>query len=187
VMRLVPDALVHAALGEYGLYFVYSLDLTTAAPVDDDRYTLRTVGRQDLACANDTGMRDQAWYDGDGAYGFGLYDGTELLAVQWFWYGVRYASRNFWPLNEREAKSVQLYTVPYARGRGLATLLKRRSALVMRDLGYVRLYSRIWHSHLSSIAVSERAGWRRIALVAELQPFGLGRPRRVILRRFTAT
>ena len=186
-MRLVPDALVHAALGEYGLYFVYSLDLTTAAPVDDDRYILRTVGRHDLACANDTGMRDQAWYDGDGAYGFGLYDGTELLAVQWYWYGVRYASRNFWPLNEREAKSVQLYTVPYARGRGLATLLKRRSALAMRDLGYVRLYSRIWHSHRSSIAVNERAGWQRIALVAEFQPFGLGRPRRVILRRFAAT
>lgn len=186
-MRLVPDALVHAALGEYGLYFVYSLDLTTAAPVDDDRYTLRTVGRHDLACANDTGMRDQAWYDGEGTYGFGLFDGTELLAVQWYWYGVRYATRNFWPLNEREAKSVQLYTVPYARGRGLATLLKRRSALVMRDLGYVRLYSRIWHSHLSSIAVSERAGWQRIALVVEVQPFGLGRPRRVILRRFAAT
>lgn len=154
------------------LYWVCHLDLREQPP--DIQHapagvTLVEVTPEDVAAAADALVADQDWYGGKDALGYGAFRDQKLVGLQWIWFGDRYREqRGFWPLDAGEAKSVQLVTVPRERGSGIATALKAYSARDLRRRGFSGLYSRIWWNNTSSLRVSAKAGWRRVALVAML-------------------
>jgi GNAT superfamily N-acetyltransferase len=164
---------------EAGLYWVCFLDLRGQPPgkaLAPSGVELREVTAEEVACASDALMADQDWYGGKEALGYGAFRDQELVGLQWIWFGDRYREqRGFWPLDAGEAKSVQLVTVPRERGSGIATALKAYSASDLRARGFTGLYSRIWWNNESSLRVSAKSGWRRVALVAILGHRGRGR------------
>jgi RimJ/RimL family protein N-acetyltransferase len=164
--------------------FMLPLDGFADRSVLPEGYRFEEVTSKDVATAAEEPIRRESWYGGEDALGFGVYRGTELVCIQWVWYGERYRTkRNFWPLEQGEAKSVQLVTIPSERGKGLATQVKVFSACRLQERGFSRIYSRIWWNNYPAIRVSRKAGWREIATVFELRIPGRSRPWRLVLRR----
>lgn len=123
--------------------------------------TFRTADPAWVAADEEATIRDTAWCGGDNALGFALLRNDRIVSLQWFWFGARLKEAAFWTFEPDAAASVQLITVPAARGQGLATFLKQLSAARMRAMGFSKLYSRIWWTHAPSLRVSEKAGWTR--------------------------
>jgi len=165
-------ALIRALGIEYCCFRVFSLDLDSlpdSTPLPSG-YRCAEVTGDEVRAAKEPAIRNEAWYGGEDSLGFGVFFGSELVALQWVWFGDGYRRRrNFWLLEQNEAKSVELVTALEHRGLGLATSLKQFSARQLAAKGFVRVYSRIWWNNLPSIRVSEKAGWKAIALVVELK------------------
>jgi hypothetical protein len=180
--------LARMLLGDYQIYRIYELDLSLAPQVDltglaNEGYECCEVSQEEVLAALDDDVRSRAFYGGEGTLGFAIRAGREIVCLQWYWFGDRYRQRrNFWPLQDGEAKSIELFSVAAHRGKGLATALKGYSALEMRKRGFRKLFSRIWHTHTASRRVSEKAGWRNIALVAEIYPLGMPKKVRFVRR-----
>lgn len=173
-----------AIFGDYAIYYVYGISQDvpfTSAPRGRD-CSFSALGRDELATSSELLIREQAGYLGPEATAYGCAQEGDIVATCHYWYGDRYRTRNFWPLAEDEAKLVQIVTAPRARGQGIATALIAHSTNEMFRLGFKRLYARIWHSNGPSLSAFERAGWRRVALVIEITPFGRRRPSRLRLR-----
>jgi RimJ/RimL family protein N-acetyltransferase len=175
--------LARAVLGDYSLYRIYALEpaSTDAAPGSLD---LREV--TDMAVLSNARfdeIRALENYRGDDATCFAVFEEDTPVAACWFWFGDTYKQRNFWPLQVRHAKLVQITTALPYRGKGYAPMLLAFAAAEMKQRGFEKLYARIWHSNAPSIAAFEKAGWRYVAFVAELYPFGKTRPWRVVRRR----
>jgi len=175
--RIVKSGL-RLLLGDYERYEIYALSLTGLAlwdlsPWTEQGFEFRTLEADDLTSSPHADIRVRAFYGGAGADGFGVFKDGELISLQWYWHGDRYRQRNFWPLKDGEAKSVELFTLDSYRGQGLATALKAYSAHEMQSRGYTRLISRIWHSNRPSRRVSEKLGWTNIAQVTVIYPFGI--------------
>ena len=186
--KSVAKAVLRQLFGDYCYFKIFAYDLEVqhlACPDLQQPYGFAEIDEEDILRADEELIREQASYAGAEAWGFGIYRDDRLVCVQWLWYGERYKTRNFWPLQEDEAKSVQLVTVPSEQGKGLATKLKQFSARRLREHGFTHLYSRIWWNNYASIRVSEKAGWRHIATVIELYPFGKSRPWRLVQRKRT--
>lgn len=165
--------LVRAIVGDYGIYRIFAVDLPQPQHALPPGVVIRPIDATDLEQSDDPELRARAWYGGAEAQGFGLYADGELAAIQWYWWGSRYRERrNSWPLDDRSAKSVELYTRPEYRGRGFAALLKLHSGDAMAMRGFTKLFSRIWYSNRPSIRVSEKTGWRRVGTYIELFPLG---------------
>ena len=184
-MKRLIKLCTNVLLGDYQIFRVFRFDLDTLAAVDisgylAQGYVFREVSADELSASADDAIRSYVTYGGRGALGFAVWDKGEVVCLQWYWFGARYRSRNFWPLKDDEAKSVALFTLPSHRGSGLATALKLYSAERMKKKGFHRLFSRIWHTHRASRRVSEKAGWRNIAIVAEVYPFGLRKKFRLV-------
>jgi len=174
------------ALGiEYSCYRMFSLDLVSLPDLNPlpPGYRCTEVTGDEVLEAKQPSIQADAWYRGDDSLGFGVYYGSQLVALQWVWFGDGYRRRrNFWPLEPDEAKSVELVTAPEYRGLGLATCLKQFSALRLAAKGFARVYSRIWWNNWPSIRVSEKAGWKAVALVIELKTPLRSRPFRLLWR-----
>ncbi|RLK51648.1 hypothetical protein DFR31_1593 [Alkalispirillum mobile] len=179
--RELLKRVLHTALGDYHYWKVFYIDLPQP-PVDlPAEVSIRPIKPEELEDVPDQGMRERKVFGGNGAQGFGLFVDGELAAVQWYWWGERYQAERkgrSWVLPPDAAKSLGLYTRPEFRGRGYAPLLKRHTAHLMAQQGFTRLYSRIWHSHKSSIQVSRKTGWRVAGSYIEICPFS----RRIKLR-----
>jgi len=180
--------LARLILGDYEFFRIYRYDLETTEPFDpsnhqDAGYLFRKVNQEEVLSAANSLIRDRSGYGGDDAIGYAVFYADEIVCLQWYWHGERYKKRNFWPLREDEAKSVDIITVEAHRGKGLATALKLYSANDLKSSGFNRLYSRVWHSNHPSIRVNEKAGWSYIAFVIEFSLFGLTRPIRVTWRK----
>ncbi len=174
------------ALGiEYSCYRMFSLDLVSLPEPNPPPpgYRCAEVTEDEVREARQPAIQADAWYCGNDSLGFGVFFGSDLVALQWVWFGDGYRRRrNFWPLERNEAKSVELVTAPEYRGLGLATCLKQFSARRLAAKGFVRVYSRIWWNNWPSIRVSEKAGWRSVALVVELTTPLRSRPFRLLWR-----
>lgn len=171
--RALLKRLLHAGFGDYEYWKVFAIDLPQTSPDVANDYVVRQVSGSELRSHEDAGISSRANYDGPESLGFGLFVSGELACIQWYWWGARYRKERggrSWELPAGAAKSVGLYTVPRYRGRGLATILKRRSADLMYEKGFVRLYSRIWHNHTHSIRVSEKVGWVHVGWYIEVNP-----------------
>lgn len=167
----IAAKLAHWVCGDYSLYFIYRWQSSAM----DEQQPVQIMVRpsaDDLLSSQRAAIAEQQWYLGSGCEPFAISDDSGPAAVCFYWHGERYRQRNFWPLQEDEAKLVQIVVDPSARGRGLASGLIAASAAEMAKQGWRTLYARIWHSNQPSLRAFERAGWRRIAFVAELFPFG---------------
>lgn len=159
-------------LGEYGIYRIYSLTvdqrLQIPLPFDDIEFT--TLNKSEITASQDPLIASQAWYCGDQCRAYGLRQQGRLIALCFFWYGKRYQSRNFWPLQPGEAKLVQVITLTDMRGMGLATQLIDQAAAELFNEGFSQIFARIWHSNHPSIKAFTKAGWRPRVIVVDTYP-----------------
>lgn len=172
---------------EYHCYKVFRSDLGTPdlliRPKFSSGYDVTQVTRADVEKAKDPAIAQLAGFGGRDSLGFAILHDREIVSLAWIWHGARYREeRNFWPLEPREAKIVQTFTIPAERGRGLSPLLMQYCAQELKLRGFERVYSRIWWNHYSSIRVAEKAGRMHIATVLELRLFGATRPLRFVKR-----
>jgi ribosomal protein S18 acetylase RimI-like enzyme len=179
-------ALLRWVFGDYELYKIYQRDLASCEQPQAARSQLADI-ENPVAIANSTDPEIRALheYAGNEAHGFGAWVDGALACVCWFWTGERYRRRNFWPLQDDEAKLVQISTAVRFQGRGIGSELMRFALYRMRTAGFRRAYARIWHSNLPSIRLFEGAGWTCIAFVAVIHPLRSPRPVRFVWRRRT--
>jgi L-amino acid N-acyltransferase YncA len=184
----VIKPLARALVGNYEIYRVFALDLH--GPLKDPRNDLRRAGftpapvaDDEVARARAPVIRASARYGGPGAQAFALLHDGEIVALEWYWFGATRQQGAFWPFGDDEAESAYVVTAPEFRGQGLAPSVKQFSAIEMRARGFRRAYAKIWHSHHASIGANEKTGFREIALVVDLYPFGSTRRVRWVRRR----
>ena len=172
---------------DYSCFKVYAtkLDETRSMTLDalPDGYRCEEIAPEELRTSPFPALRDCEWYGGPGAYLYGLRrrDGV-VTCLQCLWFGDRFRQQGFWALEQRDAASVHLETAEVERGKGLATFLKQHTARRMQERGFERLYSRIWWTNASSLRVSEKAQWSRVATILELVLPGRAKPLRLVLR-----
>ncbi len=162
-----------ALLGDYAIYFIYRREADAASASPQARhgpFDLRRLDEDAARASTEPLILAQLEYLGTGAHAFACMDGARIVGLCVYWHGDRYRRRNFWPLAGGEAKLVQIVTLPDMQGRGIAGSLIGWSAQAMFDAGFSRLYARIWHSNKASWRAFARAGWKRIALVIEVEP-----------------
>lgn len=164
-------------LGEYSPYYIFQWTGKSSAnePVCPMGLEVRLINEEQLSSAS-TLMKEQAGYLGNESLGFGCFMEGQLTGVCFYWYGEQYRARGFWPLDEKEAKLVQIIVSPSMRGHGVAPMLVQMSAKAMNEMGFSSLYSRVWHSNTPSLRAFEKAGWFRIAFVLEINPFRRKKP-----------
>lgn len=168
--------------GNYSLYYIYASEEPRGRTTSDDSDSVLSVERIDhdaVKSNSDPAIFEQASYVGKEAHAYACHVDDSIGGICIYWFGDRYRKRNFWSLKESEAKLVQIVTAPAFRRRGIATELISRSCQDMLNRGFTRLYARIWHSNSPSWRSFERAGWSRIALVLEVNPFRRERPIRL--------
>lgn len=164
-------------VGEYSAYFIYQSPELNEPVVTP--YSVRAIDAAELEASADEAVRRESSYLGPESLGFACLEGDSIVGLCFYWHGARYRQRNFWPLAADQAKLVQIVTVSRAQGRGVATALIRGSMACVREANFRCAFARVWHSNVASYKAFERAGWRRIAFVAELHPFGRAKPWRV--------
>ncbi len=185
-MKSFAKWLMHFILGEYSAYYIYARSCDTDAPSRSAAglpFRFEEIDESAIRRSPDALIREQAYYAGSGSHGYACLADDRIVALCFYWFGERYLKRNFWPLADNEAKLVQIISLPEFRGRGIATALINASLLDMFGKGYGRAYARIWHSNTPSIRAFERAGWRRIALVVEINPLRQSKPIRMRFMR----
>lgn len=178
---------LHFVLGDYQIYRIYARDLSELKVRDmaqeaenhlsefrTNGYDFRPVTKDDIEAAADEDIRSRAFYAGDGAHTYAVYHQSQIVCLQCFWFGERYRQRDFWPLEEGQAKSVEIFTVAKARGKGLAIALKTYTDADMKEKGFNQLLSRVWYSHVSSCRMNEKSGWMNTSIVVEITPFRMG-------------
>ena len=171
--------------GDYSIYFVchFSCDRLHTQKNVSEAYAVREIDDYSIKSSSMALLREQIHYLGEDSLSFGCFLGEQLVGVCFYWYGNRYRQRNFWPLGDNEGKLVQVVVVPEMRGQGVATSLLRSSAEEMISRGFRNRYARVWHSTRPSLYAFAMAGWRRIALVIEINPLRAKRPLRLKLER----
>lgn len=173
----------HALLGDYAIYHIFcAAGAPAASSGAPDEFSYGPLEPAAVEVSGIALLREQLWLFGDGAHAYGCWHAGQLVALCVYWFGDRYRTRNFWPLQEGEAKLVQIVVAPQARGKGIASRLIERSQQAMLSRGFSRTYARIWHSNVPSLRAFERAGWNRIATVVEVNPLRLSRPWRLSSR-----
>ncbi len=179
-MKALLRHLTVPLLGRIEVYRILRKDAADdgreGAPQADVR--VRPLASGDVERAPNPSIRDRQWYEGEQSRGFGWFDGQNLVAVCYFWWGARYETRNFWPLTDGQAKLVEIVTADSHRGRGIARSLIMHASRQMFDGGFRTLYARVWHSNQPSLAAFRAAGWRRVATVVVCQPPWWPRPLR---------
>lgn len=182
-MKVLAKKLAHILLGEYSAYYVYAQSTAgaqqAAAQITTSNFSVRRVDASVIHAHTNAIIKEQADYAGMESHAYGCFDEDRIVGVCFYWFASRYLKRNFWPLAPGEAKLVQIISLPEMRGRGVATALVVRSCADMMQQGFHQTYARIWHSNTPSLRAFERAGWRRIALVLEFNPFRRSRPIRL--------
>jgi RimJ/RimL family protein N-acetyltransferase len=171
--------IAHALLGDYAIYYIYVCASAQAGDANGNDFKLRATHADEIEASTDPLIREQAGYAGDQSLAYASFDRDRMVGVCFYWFGERYRRRNFWPLREKEAKLVQIVTVADLRGRGVATELVAASSADVLTQGFECVYARIWHSNTPSLRAFDRAGWSRLALVVEINPFRLPRPWRL--------
>lgn len=169
-MKRLLRRLLSPLLGEIEIYQVLRRDRPGSRTADDEPAAFKLLQAEDIEHAPSDTIRDRAWYAGPQAAGYGWYDGVELVAVCFFWWGERYEARNFWPLGPGQAKLVEIVTAESHRGRGIARELIAHASAAMFRQGFERLYARVWHSNHPSLTAFGAAGWQRAATVITCKP-----------------
>lgn len=182
-MNRVFKAIAQALLGKYEVYRIFSTDcLPSQRPPSDLRPQFVSVGVDAIRDCPDQEIRSQAWYAGEGSRAFAFVLHDQIVGLCFYWHGVRYRQRNYWPLGPDEAKLVQVFCVPSLRGIGLGRSLIEHSTASMLQSGYRRLFARVWYTHAQSVRAFRSAGWLQVACVLGIDPLRSGRSIRLTFR-----
>jgi len=187
-MKSFLKRLLHLLFGEYAIYRIYTCPTADSGALYSSKtphFAVRQVDESELANSTDSLIREQTGYLGENSFAFACFDGERIVGVCFYWFGERYRKRNFWPLDEHQAKLVQIITLPEMRGREVASTLVAVSTYAMREKGFKRNFARIWHSNTPSLRAFTRAGWTYVTTVVEINPLRLRRPLRIRLGRST--
>lgn len=185
IVKALAKKLARFIFGGYSAYYIYmqsAADALRVVPQRIGKFRVREVDASLISHDRNATIAQQADYAGLESHAYACFDEDRIVGVCFYWFASRYLQRNFWPLAQGEAKLVQIISVPEMRGRGVATALIVHSCADLMQRGFNRTFARIWHSNSPSLRAFERAGWRRIALVVEINPFRRSRP---IKLRFT--
>ena len=192
-MKILKN-IIKLILGDYSLYRIYLFDAKVENPGKNQtsvNLNSKLSEISDISLLQASPYKEIAIlesYGGDGAYGFGAWNNKgELVSACWFWDKVRYQSRNFWPLKEKEAKLVQINTSLAYQGQGIARNLLLFATDKMTQKGFERIYARIWHSNTPSLKAFEKAGWKYVAFVIEIFPLGRKKPFRWRISKHAST
>jgi RimJ/RimL family protein N-acetyltransferase len=183
-MRQLAKKLAKLLLGDYAVYYIYA-----CTPGQGEKFAsiasgmrFAPVDKAQVEASKDPLIADHAGYHGSETHGYACFRGAEIVGLCYFWHGARYRERNFWPLEDDEAKLVQISVVPKVRGRAVATNLIACASEDMFQKGFRCLYARIWHSNTPSRRAFQRAGWIRVATVIQVRPVPWIPPLRVVIR-----
>lgn len=168
-MKELLKSLLHKLLAEYSIYWIYRCDKQDLPADSDSLPPIHALSAKESETLPPGAMQDQAGFLGTEAKAYTFRENNRVTAICIFWYGQRYATRNFWPLKPGEAKLVQVITDPDFRGKGAATALIHQASKAMLSEGFERLFARVWHSNTPSLKAFERAGWKRVSLAIELK------------------
>jgi len=175
-MKDLFKSVLHRLLAEYSIFWIYRFAAQDLHSINEGVDSAPGIEPFPLTKSRELPpgiIAQQSGFLGDGAKAFikkeveGSQEQAGAICI--YWHGDRYATRNFWPLKESEAKLVQIVTDPKFRGRGAATQLIQYSSVQMLQQGFTTLYARVWHSNTPSLRAFERAGWKRRVLAIELK------------------
>jgi len=168
----------------YSIFVIYKYEDTEEADnLSFDRYDFCEIGLEEIESSPIEAIKEQSWYGGNGSQVYACIIDGQIVSICAYWYGDRYLERNFWPLKNNEAKLVQLFTAPEARGKGIAQRLIQYSSQKMILRGFNRLYARVWHSNYPSRKAFEKSCWTTIATVIEVHPIKSLKPIRMKFNR----
>jgi RimJ/RimL family protein N-acetyltransferase len=174
VRRALKKALT-VSLGQYRFNRIYRSTSGHSAPVTPPGIRCERLEGTLPTSVADPQLRERFWYGGDDANGYGLFLEDNLGAACWFWGPRRFNDPLLWTLREGEAMLMDVMTATSCRGQGFAPLLIRYASADMWRIGCNLLYAFIWHNHHASCHAFEKAGWRQVAWVLQIQPFGISR------------
>ncbi|MGB4497254.1 MAG: GNAT family N-acetyltransferase [Methylococcaceae bacterium] len=183
-MKKFLKKLFRMLCGDYSIYYIYSRSDQDMLPYIQSKtgFSVKPVDVSAIESSPDSLIREQIGYMGLNSNSYACYYGERIVGVCIYWFGDRYLKRNFWPLVDKEAKLVQIITLPEMRGLGVASLLANLSFWNMIEQGFSCVYARIWHSNVPSLRAFERAGWIRTALILDINPFRRKKPIRIKIR-----
>jgi len=176
--------LLRTLIGEYSYYYIYANTPSATDVTEENSKGSLRFGPVDQACISnspDELIQAQANYAGSGCFAYACYQQQRIVALCFYWYGERYLSRNFWPLEANQAKLVQIICLPEMRGQGIASRLIIASSQQLQAQGFTRLYARIWHSNTPSLNAFIKAQWKPIARVISCNPLRLKKAMRLDL------
>jgi GNAT superfamily N-acetyltransferase len=171
--------------GKYQIIRIYQKEIDKAAISPSGVLDCRKI--DDLNWVYESGaeeIKTHAWYGGRGAWGYGAMQDEKIVCTVWYWTreDQRVPARFFPPLQPNEAVMVDLLTAQAARGRGYASSLISYSEQKLREAGFRRLWTWVWHSNHPSIRTFEKSGWEYTGFLVEVQPFGIGKRIQIRLR-----
>lgn len=175
-MKAALKRLLRAVVRDYEINRVYHRTpvLQDAAALPPGACVIES--RAQFDDSSDARIRDHAWFFGDKARVYGLYDEGDLVCICAYWFaGHAGLPHRFAELAGDEAVMVDLLTSPKSRGRGHASQLARHAENDLVRLGKRRLVTWVWHNNAPSIRVFEKAGWSYSHLLVEIRPRGMER------------
>ena len=184
-MKAFVKAFARAIIAEYQLIRIYFVDTKVREVNPREWIRLASVAGEELVMreAEDSDLRNHAWYAGQHSKGFGLWEGGKLVCLCWIWtYNHPALPKRFARIGADEAVLVDIITATSVRGKGYAPMLLRHAETEMRKRGYRRLWAWIWHSNTPSIRSFEKENWIYSHVLIEVKPRGLGRTISVALK-----
>jgi len=177
MLKRVAKVVAERLFGPYQLNRIYMRELEQVAAAPPARYDIRPISSaEQFAAAIDQRMREHAWYAGENAPGFGLWENERLVCTCMFWNHKRFSDSSPIRVGEREAVLVDVITAQESRGKGYAPALIGFAEAALKRAGFVRLYAWVWHSNHPSRRAFEKAGWKYVAFVVQTTPLGWGKP-----------
>jgi GNAT superfamily N-acetyltransferase len=171
----------------YELNRVYRRDL--AAPAADRQAgSVPLVGpirsMAEVQEAGEQRLRDHAWYFGERAAGYGIWDEGQLVCLCWIWrHDDPRMPASFQGLPATDAVLVDVLTATTHRGRNLAAQIIQHAEQEQAANGVRRMWAWIWHSNHPSIRTFSKAGWSYSHFLVVLKLRGLATPLRLRLPR----
>ena len=180
-MKQVLKNVIRWFLDDYQLNRIYFLNIACnqneASVALADGVVITTLNSTDAATkSSDQRMRDHAWYGGEHAIGYGVWENQELVCIAWFWIASHpKIPQRFSDLTEHEAVMVDLLTAPQCRGKGYAVAVARYAAMDLARRGYQRVWTWVWRNNWPSISVFSKAGWIYAFFLVEIKLAGMHR------------
>ena len=125
-MKEFTKKMARMLLGDYCAYQIYAWSSDSGSlskPGTISTFRVKPVDEFGINSSTELLIREQVGYAGPGSRAYACFDKDRIIGVCFYWFGNRYLKRNFWPLQNDEAKLVQIISVPEMRGRGVASML----------------------------------------------------------------